>query len=105
MVLCMHWGAADTGYVSHALLSILKENIRRDRYCMAYLSMSQCLGSSSGLSAGRTCCAGAGALHAPAMATTVLTGPQGDDSAGTLLHGGSAAVTDENGAAWVASQW
>ena len=53
----------------------------------------------------RTCCAGAGALHAPAMATTVLTGPQGDDAAGTLLHGGSAAVTDENGVAWVASQW
>ena len=49
--------------------------------------------------------AGAGALHTPAQATTVLTGPQGDNSQGTLLHGGSAAVTDEYGATWVASQW
>ena len=49
--------------------------------------------------------AGAGALHMPAQAKIVLTGPQGDNSQGTLLHGGSAAVTDEYGATWVASQW
>ncbi len=53
----------------------------------------------------KTVGAGAGALHTPAQATTVLTGPQGDNSQGTLLHGGSAAATDEYGAAWVASQW
>ena len=49
--------------------------------------------------------AGAGALHTPAPAKVGLTGSQGDNSQGTLLHGGSAAVTDEYGATWVASQW
>lgn len=44
-------------------------------------------------------------LHSPATASNILTGPQGDNSQGTLLHGGSAAVTDEYGVAWVASQW
>ena len=49
--------------------------------------------------------AGAGALHTPAQSTSVLTGPQGDNAQGTLLHGGSAAVTDDYGVAWVASEW
>ena len=31
--------------------------------------------------------AGAGGLHTPAQATTVLTGPQEDNSQGTLLRG------------------
>ncbi|CAL5224046.1 g6670 [Coccomyxa viridis] len=48
---------------------------------------------------------GAGALHTPAQSTSLLTGPQGDNAQGTLLHGGSAAVTDEYGVAWVTSQW
>ena len=49
--------------------------------------------------------AGAGALHTPILAKAALTGPAGDNAAGTLLHGGSAAVTDANGLAWVASEW
>nr|QOL01153.1 putative extracellular protein CSOL_076 [Pseudococcomyxa simplex] len=48
---------------------------------------------------------GAGALHAPILAKAALTGPSGDNSQGTLLHGGSAATTDANGLAWVASEW
>jgi hypothetical protein len=56
----------------------------------------------------KTCCCvsiGAGALHAMVMSTTALTGPQGDDAQGTLLNGGSGAVTDANGLAWVVSEW
>ncbi|CAL8465747.1 g5283 [Coccomyxa elongata] len=48
---------------------------------------------------------GAGALHTPFLAKAALTGPAGDNAAGTLLHGGSAAVTDANGLAWVAAEW
>ncbi|EIE18419.1 hypothetical protein COCSUDRAFT_68334 [Coccomyxa subellipsoidea C-169] len=48
---------------------------------------------------------GAGALHTPILAKAALTGPAGDNMAGTLLHGGSAATTDSNGLAWVASEW
>jgi hypothetical protein len=49
--------------------------------------------------------AGAGAIHLPMVAKTTLTGPPGDNAAGTLLHGRSAATTDANGLAWVAPEW
>lgn len=44
-------------------------------------------------------------MHTPILAKAALTGPAGDNTAGTLLHGGSAATTDSNGLAWVASEW
>ena len=50
-------------------------------------------------------CAGAGAIHTPALSRVALTGPSGDNAAATLLHGRSAATTDAHGLAWVVSEW
>ena len=105
--MCLHGATSGTGTI-HAWLEQCEEIIWHDRRCTAYLDAAYWTAATRELyqaDCESTLGAGAGALHAPAMAKTVLTGPQGDNTAGTLLHGGSAAVTDENGVAWVASQW